>query len=194
MTITSFDQVLWDRLVWPEAKPRSGRRERGPFTTEIDKATTEINYEMAKRDDVSRFHISRNKIRALAGDPAAALWWETHEHELRVLACDKYDTQAKNLHAIALTLQALRALERWGAYTTEQAEQGARLALPAPEGASDIMWQAVLGDLPEGLDGDDALAVVNGRYRRLAAEANADEKELRRLNLAVEAARKELGA
>ena len=52
--------------------------------------------------------------------------------ELRVLACDKYVKMADNLHAICLTLEAMRALERWGAYTAEQAAEGARLALPPP--------------------------------------------------------------
>ncbi len=52
---------------------------------------------------------------------------------------------------IYLTLDAMRALERWGAYTMEQAVEGAKLALPPPEG-------------------------------------------MERLNLAIEAARKELSA
>lgn len=68
----------------------------------------------------------------------------------------------------------------------------AALALPPPPGANEIVWRVVLGDVPPGLPKEDALAIVNSRYRKRAAEASGDDGELRRLNLAVEAARKEL--
>lgn len=43
-----------------------------------------------------------------------------------------------------------------------------------------------------GQNKQDLLDILNARYRRMAAEAHDDEAELRRLNLAIEAARKEL--
>ena len=95
---------------------------------------------------------------------------------------------------IYLTLDAMRALERWGAYTMEQAVEGAKLALPPPEGMETLEWRTVFGAVADGLSKHDALAIVNARYRRQAAEANDDQKELTRLNLAIEAARKELNA
>ena len=195
--ITSLDQVTESRLTWPEKQPRTAYRSYGPFKTEVQKATSEIENELP-RWGIKQWIISRNNQRIFAGDPGVAVWWNHPPKkpggavELRVLACDRYDSVAKNLHAIYLTLDAMRALNRWGAYTLEQAIEGAKLALPAPEGADTINWRAVFGDVPAGLAAIDALAVVNGRYRRKAAEANGDDSELRRLNLAVELARKEL--
>ena len=49
------------------------------------------------------------------GDPGVALWWvPKNGGDLRVLACDTYHRRECNLHAIALTLQNLRAIERYG--------------------------------------------------------------------------------
>ncbi len=142
---------------------------------------------------VRAYVISRNNQRIFAGDPGVAVWWADRKDALRVLACDKFTTQAFNLHAIVLTLTAMRGLERWGAYTIEQAIEGARLALPSPE-VETLDWRLIFKAPPltAGLAKIDILDMVNTRYRRMAGEANGDDSELRRLNLAIEAARKEL--
>ena len=191
--ITNIAEVREGRLTWPENKPRSSHRVRGAFATQLDKALRELGYEIERWRPLE-YVVSRNNQRVYAGDPAVALWWvDRKTKELRVLACDKYDSMASNAHAIFLTLDAMRALGRWGAYTVEQAAQGAKLALPPPEGQSqETPWRVVLGDLPSGVAGDDALAIVQSRYRKKAAEAGGDEGAILRLNLAIEKARAEL--
>jgi hypothetical protein len=196
--ITQLDEVREGRLCWPEHKPRAAHRIDGPFKTGLDKALQEIKWEIERWRPLD-YVISRNNQRIFAGDPAAALWWSSRKPpasgpNLRVLACDKYTSMAANAHAIYLTLDAMRALERWGAYTMEQAIEGAKLALPPPPGADAVDWRMVLGAVAAGVACEDALAIVNARYRRKAADAQGDEAELRRLNLAIEAARKELTA
>jgi len=194
--ISDISEVREGRLTWPEHKPRAVGRLNGPFKApSIDRAIIAIKAEM-RRWDAWDFVISRNSQRMFAGDPGVAVWWvqkRAHDNvapDLRVLACDQYTSQGANAHAIALTLEAMRALERWGAYTAEEASEGARIALPPPADMATIDWRAVLGGIA-GVAGADALDIVNARYRRLAANAGQDQDELRRLNLAIELARKE---
>lgn len=197
MTVKSLDDVRDRRLTWPEHKPRTSHRIKGLFSGHsIDGRIRALSDEMTRwRVRDGHWCVSRNVERSFAGDPAVALWWRDRKDDsLRVLACDKYETQANNAHAILLTLEAMRALERWGAYSAEEAAQGAKaLALPPPEGTA-INWRTELGDLPPGVAGEDAILIVNGRYRTKAAACNGDGATMLRLNLAVEAARKELGA
>jgi hypothetical protein len=191
--ITALEQVTEARLCWPESKPRAAQRADGsPFKfQEAAKATTGIGYER-ERWGIRRYILSRNNQRIFAGDPAAALWWVDRRGELRVLACDKYNKLADNLHAIELTLEAMRALERWGAYTAEQAAEGARLALPAPATEPAADWRKLLGSV-SGLADDKQLVLCEHAYRAMSREAAGNEARQRTLNLAIEAARRELG-
>ena len=199
--ITDLSQVTEFPLCWPENKPRAAERMdrsyRGAyFGTNVNKMTR-AKALAAIEDEMRKWRIDRWIISTAPAyrqgptDPAAALWWDHPGLGLRVLACDQYARVHDNLYAIALTLDALRGLERWGAYTMEQAIEGAKLALPPPAGSANIVWRQVLGDVPKGIEKVDALAVINARYRRMAQEAGDDEGEKLRLNLAVEAARLE---
>jgi hypothetical protein len=193
MPITRLEEVHESRLTWPENKPRAGGRVGSPFRTEVDKAEREIKYEL-ERWGARDYIISRNRTRIFAGDPAAAVWWLDRKRQLKVIGCDKYVKPADNLHAIYLTLDAMRALDRWGAYTIEQASEGAKVAmLPPPAGSEQLSWRIVLGDVPINLTPDDRLAILEKRYRNKASEAGHDnEPVLRRLIAAIEAARQEL--
>lgn len=190
MTITDLGQVTESRLTWPDNKPRAAQRVGGPFKNrEAASETRGVETEL-ERWGIRQFIVSRDNQRIYAGDPAATVWWISRLGELRVLACDKYAKLADNLHAIRLTLEAMRALERWGAYTAEQAAEGARLALPPPEGAAPN-WRKLLGHV-SGLPNDKQLVLVEHTYRSMSREAAGDEATQRELNLAIEAARKEL--
>lgn len=202
MTIARIDEVTEYPLCWPDSKPRAAKRMEGnPYSwnATLAAAREQVDAEM-RRSGVRSYVISMSpRHRYGSPDPGAAVWWNAKAKnggaaELRVIACDTYDKAEVNLYAIGLTLNRIRLIERYGAYTLEQAMEGARPALPPPAGASEIDWRKVLGDVPPGVTGDDALAIVNARYRRQAAEAGTDENELRRLNLAVEKARAEMKA
>jgi hypothetical protein len=134
-------------------------------------------------------------------DPGVALWWDhpyrtdegTRAYDLRVLACDNYLLREANLHAIALTLERLRSFERYGTYSMKQAIEGARLALPGPTGSAPPDWKTLLGFV-SGLPKDKQLVLCEHAYRSMSREANGDEARQIQLNLAIEAARQELGA
>jgi len=112
-------------------------------------------------------------------DPGVAVWFVFDGRD-RVFACDQWHTHADNLHAIALSVGAMRGLERWGMADVVNRVFAGFAALPP--GASDApsepprpAWRELfgVGDLA-ALPAEDLLAVVKGRYRKLIAEAHPD--------------------
>ena len=72
---------------------------------------------------------SRLKMNVAPEHPGIVVEWQIGEAWYR-RAAEKYDLWQDNVRAIALTLEALRAVERWGAVSGEQYE-GFRLELEA---------------------------------------------------------------
>jgi len=108
----------------------------------------------------------------------------------RVLACDRYLSTAGNIAAIAAHIDALRRVERYGVGTIEQAFTG-YAALPPPSSENRPAWRATLGFRPESRV---TVQDVNLNYRTLAKKDPTNEHRLLDLNLAREAALRELGA
>lgn len=107
----------------------------------------------------------------------------------RVLACDRYLSCAGNIAAIANHIDALRRIERYGVGTMAQAFAG-YTALPPPGADNRPPWRAVLRFHPSAKVSKDDV-VLN--YRTLAKAAATDEGRILELNLAREAALRELG-
>jgi hypothetical protein len=193
--ITSLDEVTTYPLCWPPNKERTASRVDSPFKTSMATAEEEISYEMG-RLYAPRYVISRAPGYLRGGvDPGVALWFEIQHDalpELRVLACDKYSSVTANTHAIALTLEALRAVDRWGAYSVEQAIEGARLALPAPGEQVRKAWWLVIGVKREWpLDAIEA--VWKTKLEKAHPDRGGSTEAMVELNVAITAARKEKG-
>lgn len=121
-------------------------------------------------------------------DPGAAVYFKLSGKD-RVLACDKWDTVAGNIAAIAAHVDAIRRQERYGVGTMEQAFAG-YAALPPPSTENKRPWWRVLGyDIPDQLTVDECEA----RYRSLARERHPDNggshEQMSELNSAVAEAR-----
>lgn len=85
-----------------------------------------------------------------------------------VFAADGYDRVEDNLWAIAKSLEALRAIERYGvAQVMDRAFSG---FAALPEKASSRLWYDVLG-----IDGHASTDAVNARYRELAKLLHPDQ-------------------
>lgn len=80
-----------------------------------------------------------------------------------VLACDRWDTVADNVAAIAAHIEALRGQERWGVADLRQAFAG-HVALPAPD-----PWWVVLG-----VDKAAGRPAIDAAYRARAKAAHPD--------------------
>jgi len=122
-------------------------------------------------------------------DPGVAVYFRLHDQP-RVLACDRWTSAADNMAAIAAHISAIRAQDRYGVGTLDQAFAG-YAALPPVGGTQGGDWRAELdfkpGDTPITLD------VVEARYRALLKQRHPDQggthDAVVRLNLARDAAR-----
>lgn len=116
-------------------------------------------------------------------DPGVAFYFDL-DGKPHVLACDRWDTVADNIAAIAAHIEALRGQERWGVADLRQAFAG-HMALPPPIG-----WWEVLG-----VDRRAALKDIASAFRALAKAAHPDTGGDRaawdRLNAAYRAAQQE---
>lgn len=187
-------------LAWPPGRARTpaDRREKGRYSLRLfSQAMATIEAEVTRWQRVKRnarivdwqlssWHVGRAQAHA---DPGAALWFTlagkdvTGDTALMVLACDRFEELPQNVRALSLTMERLRLVDEIGAYSLVAAVEGAR-ALPPPERPFD--WRKVL-DIETR-----SLAAAEAVYRALAREAGEGSDKLRDLNLAIDAARREL--
>lgn len=130
-------------------------------------------------------------------DPGVAVYWATRTNGERVIACDRWISVYENVHAIELAVEGLRSIERAGASQILERAFSAFGALPAsPEEAPRRPWWEVFGFTHAMLEVL-SLAVVEARYRELAAKAHPDrtgtEAAMVELNQAREEAKAHYG-
>lgn len=121
--------------------------------------------------------------------PANAERTQSGKAEEKVLACDKWLTVQENICAIANHIDCLRRVDRYGVGTIAQAFTGYD-ALPPPGADNRAPWRAEFGfPSTARVTPED----VQHRYRVMAKQFATDEAALLNLNLAREAALRELG-
>ncbi len=98
-------------------------------------------------------------------DPGAALYFRL-KGKARCLACDKWDRVPDNITAIAFHIRALRAVDRYGVGTMEQAF-GGYTALPAAA----TEWWTILGVSPNA-----TLEEAEAAFRELARQQHLDQR------------------
>lgn len=102
-------------------------------------------------------------------DPGVAVYFRMGaKREPRVLACDAWNRVADNIAAIAGHIGALRAIDRYGVGTLEQAFAG-YAAIPVKTGGAD--WRAEMGFKPEERPSAEA---IDARFKALARERHPD--------------------
>lgn len=208
-------------LQWPVEQPRTpdDHRKQSSFSTNGKRGEVSI-YEaaMVLKDELRLMKAINIVItsdlptrtdgipyadsRARVKDVGIAVWF-FYQGKESVLACDKWRSHGENLRSIAKTIEAIRALERYGcASATERAMSGFA-ALPA--GSEETFgtaprkrpWREVLGGTwPAELEPDDLLAMAKARYKKAMAAAHPDhggaEELAADLNLAMDEATFEL--
>lgn len=135
--------------------------------------------------------------------PGVAVWFVHHGHE-RVLACDAWSTPGENMRAIALTLDALRGMERWGVAEAVERAFAGFAALPAggdtapeqPPAPKKRPWREVIGGAWPELEPAELLVLAKARHRRAIAtahpDAGGDHDRAAELNAALAEAEQEL--
>jgi hypothetical protein len=94
-------------------------------------------------------------------DPGVAVYFRLNGED-RCIAVDRWDSVGDNMHAIALTINALRGLDRWGSTGMVAAAFAGFAALPAGGISDGRPWRAVLEVAP-----DADRASIDSAYRRL---------------------------
>ncbi len=126
-------------------------------------------------------------------DPGVAVYFQLHGKD-RVLACDRWDTVAGNMAAIANHIDAIRRVDRYGVGTLDQAFAGYD-ALPPPGAHNRPPWRKVLG-IAE--DENTSAEAINAAYRDMARQFHPDlqggsHEAMAMLNEARDAALRDIG-
>lgn len=172
-------------LYWPEHRKRTERyhRERSKFEASFARARDEVVRQVqlligryAKSDLIISTNIAlRRDGLPLANqrqpdDPGVAIYF-TYRKKQVCFACDRWQKVEDNMHAIALTIDALRGTNRWGTGDMVEAAFRGFEALPSPGQASVQPWRTVLG-LPPG---PVSRAAVDNAYRAARSRAHPDK-------------------
>lgn len=185
-------------LCWPVGKPRCKSRGFSAFKTTFAKARDKCRNEiyLLSGDEVI---ISTNIPLKGNGDPYAdhrkninndtgvAVYF-TYKKKQMAFCCDRWWKVEDNMHAISLTIGALRGIARWGTGDMMEAAFTGFTALTSPDAARP--WRETLGN---DIYSDEQL---EARYRALRSQHHPDKggtpEMFDRVQKAYEQARQEI--
>lgn len=176
MKVSTLKSINAYPLQWPTGWSRTKIPKRSPYKLPLDRALQELTQEL-RLFRAKDFVVSSNVEPRLAGlprgpaaaaDAGVAVYWEDQQGRPRVMACDAWDSVRGNVRAIAITINALRQIERSGATQLLERAFTGFAALPANAGESS--WREVLQIAP----GPVTRSQVDAAYRRLAREVHPD--------------------
>lgn len=203
-------------LAWPFGWPRTlaGRRDAAPFhtTTKIvypsggsGTRRRDITVEAARRrlsDELDKLGareviLSTNIEMRLDGqprsnrrdpdDPGIAVYFKRKDQPI-VMACDRWDTCAGNIAAIAGHIEAIRRIERYGVGSLDRVFTG-YAALPAPGEHAKRPWWNVLGFESMPADIETVTISYKSLARRHHPDAGGNSTEMAELTAAMAEAR-----
>lgn len=164
-------------LYWPEGRPRTKSRERSRFRPTFYIATRALFAELDRLGAREAILSTNVPLRGDGmpyasakppSDPGAAVYFR-YKGQAMCFACDRWDRVADNVHAIRLTIGALRGVARWGTGDMMAAAFKGFVALPAP-GAKKT-WREVLGIKAE----QPTRSEIEKAYRRLRSVNHPDK-------------------
>lgn len=183
-------------LAWPEGWPRTApqHRERWPSSQiTLSGALKDLHAELG-RLGVKGVVLSSNCSLGMenAPDPGVVAYG-MYQGQQMAIPCDRWNSVAGNVRAIAKTIEAMRGMERWGAKHMIRAMFQGFTALPAA-GPGQRHWREVLGFRDAGTP---SRADLERARNRLAMEAHPDRggstEAMAAINVAFDQALKELG-
>jgi len=147
-----MNQTTGFPLCWPDGRPRTAHHNRrhARFKTSFASARSNLIREikllggdgMIFSSDIPRRQdgLPYADAKPKSGDPGIACYFKRNGKQL-CFACDCYLTVDDNMQAIALTIQALRGIARWG--TGDMMESAFRGFTALPERASSSWWETL---------------------------------------------------
>jgi hypothetical protein len=155
-------------LQWPPGWPRTKAREAARFKTTLVAALKDLQSEVRLLGG-QRLVLSSNVTLGAErpADPGVVAYFQYEQQQVAV-PCDRWGTVQDNVRAIALTINAMRGMERWGAKHMIRAMFQGFIALPAPMARD---WRQVLGLPTTGEVGANDIEIM---FRRKAARLHPD--------------------
>lgn len=187
-------------LYWPVGRKRTQYRETSRFGLSFARARDDVAREvklLGGRDLILSTNIPlRRDGLPYAGvaqpqDPGVAVYF-TYKGKQFCFACDRWRKVEDNMRAIALTVEALRGIARWGTGDMLEAAFTGFVALPDPQRAR--TWREVLGFPPGRIP---PVGEIDSNYRVLRSRHHPDKggdgRLFHEVQTAYAAARRELG-
>lgn len=145
-------------LCWPPSRPQTPRSERKTnhnFKQSFAGARDQCLVEVKRLGGTGTIISSNIRIKA-NGFPEAVDWGKiipepgiavyfTRKGKQLCFACDRWSHVQDNMHAIALTIEALRGIARWGTGDMMEAAFLGFKALPGPGESGGSSWWTTLG-------------------------------------------------
>jgi hypothetical protein len=150
------EHITTSPLTWPEGWKRTKTKARSRFKSPSIAAATNFVIEELGRMGIGSWNIiiSTDLVLRRDGlpyssqktpdDVGASVWWKDKNDVRRVIALDKYDRIADNIHAIGKTIEAMRGIERWGSGEILERTFTGFNALPGPDHVVGRSWRDVL--------------------------------------------------
>jgi len=157
-------------LQWPAGWPRTEpyKRERGAFRCTLAGALSNL-HDQLRLLGAKGLVLSSNYTLGSSNpaDPGVCAYF-THDGVSLAIPCDRWSRIEGNVQAVALTVEAMRGMNRWGAKHMIRAMFSGFKALPAPVNGARAWW-AVLGCNRQA-----GKLVIQDLYRALAKERHPD--------------------
>lgn len=169
-------------LTWPFGRPRTEahRRTWSQFKATFGKARDRCLGEIRMLGGKEAIVSSNLPLRldgmpyasrgATFADSGVAVYF-TYKGKPMCFACDRWAKVEDNMHAIALTIGALRGIARWGTGDMMEAAFTGFAALPAPGQTSAPGWRELFGFAPDEVV---TRLRLDGAYRTARSEAHPD--------------------
>lgn len=176
-----YRSTLFYPLDWPHTYERRKEQRRSQFSQTFASARQHLEYELNELD-ASNIIISMNCELSPTGalkattrqpdDTAVAVFFVVNGEE-KVLACDKWDLVEDNLRAIGLSLEQMRAIDRYGvSEILDRMFHGLNLDALPEHASNGRDWWTVLGVRKNASKDEIAKAI-----RRLKIECHPDHND-----------------
>lgn len=171
-------------LAWPAGWPRTPKAEQSRFKTTLPAALNTLQDEVRLLGGTGLVLSSNVTLGANRPADCGVVAYFFYEQKQVAIPCDRWHNVESNVRAIALTIEAMRGMERWGAKHMIRAMFQGFVALPAPPD-----WRSILGH-PK------TIAQAEASYRESMKTAHPDaggsHEKAAELNAAIEEARRVL--
>jgi hypothetical protein len=171
------DMITAYPLTWPLGYPRTPVPKDSIFRQTLGAARDGILHEIKLMHGVETILSTNIPLKkdglpwatyATPADKGVAVYFTWNKKQV-VLACDKWNRIEHNMHAIRLSIQAMRGLDRWGvSQILERSFQGFQ-ALPGEGVYDNAPWWEILGVSPKATD-----AEIKDSYRKLIIQHHPD--------------------